>query len=318
MKTLALILVIFSAIFNFSCGHGVESSPLGANEKPFEKPQANPSPANDEEIDVIEVINNENKDNSSARLKFKDYEVRKITVKKREDVNGETTDIYDAVLIKNGKTLKRFEGSYYSLGNEMTLGFYPFLGGAEKQLLIADQLPRHEHEWIINLTPKFEVLFDSEDYNVGGGQMRLIDIDKDGVYEVFYIEFLTLDFILPGAERLETMGTIIFKYDSKLRKYLPANHVFTDYALKGFDEKVKKFNENKEPSLASLLQIFTAYVYAGREDEAWSFFEKEGVYFTARETNSGKVEGKKQIIEHIKKFLNEDPIYKFVKRDLRK
>ena len=314
MKTALFCLIVLMSLLNFSCRRNVESSPIAANEKFVETPQPAPTTEKFEEIDIIDQFA-AGQDNRMTSLDFEDYRIKRVTVKKKDDFDGTLIDVNEAVLSKKGKTLARFEGTIHSLGNSMSFGLYPFLGGSEKQLLVIDESPRSDREWIVGLTPKFEIMFDAADYNVQGGHLRLVDIDKDGVYELLYGKFLNEAFV-NQSNGTRPVGMIVFKFEPKTRKYVPATHFFTDYTLRGIAEKVREFNESKNKSLDSCLEIFMTYVYAGKEDEGWKFFDKEGLDFSSLETSNGKVKGKQNIIEHIKTTLNKDPIYKCIRKDL--
>jgi len=319
MKFALFCLAVMTAILNLSCGQNAASAPSSpsAPAEIFEEiPSPVPTPSKYEEIDIIEQISMGGKDNPPASITVDNYKIRKETVRKKDDADSPVTDISDAVLSKNGKTIARFEGIYYPLGNSMSFGLFSFLGTSEKQLLIVDETNRYDREWIISLSPKYEVLFDAADYHVQGGYMRLIDIDKDGVYELFYGVYIPLSFMFSRSST--PLQMVVFKFDAKTRRYLPATHIFTDYTLAGIDEKVQSFNNNRVNSLSALLKIFITYVYAGKEEEAWKFFDHEGLNFSTQETFSGKVEGKEQIIKHIKNALDDDPIYRFIRRDLKR
>jgi hypothetical protein len=314
MKFALLCLVIFTTFFNFSCRQNVESSPVAANEQPVETPSPAPTPDKYEEFDIIEQFSRMQAGNEPAALKYKGYKIEPVTVKKKYDKDSPVADIYDAVLSKNGKRITRFEGVYYPLGNFMSFGLYQFLSGSEKQLFIIEESNRYDHAWIVNLEPKFKVLFDAADYDVLYGYLRVIDIENDGQKEITLSKNCNLGFIFSNVN--EPWVKVIFKYDAKARKYLPASHLFEEFTLDGIDAKFQEFNDGKNNSVSELLKIFMTYVYAGKEDEAWKFFDKEIVDSFEYETVSGKVKGKERIREYMKKELNEDPIYKFIRNDL--
>jgi hypothetical protein len=288
--------MISTTLLNFSCGQNVESSPIAANEKPAETlqtpiPRAAPTPDKYEEIDIVEQFSALRNDETSAILEFKNYKIKRVTVKKREDDSPEA-DIYDAVISKNGKTIRRFAGSYHPLGNLLGFGFYQFLKGSEKQLLIIDESNRYDREWIVSLSPKFDVLFDTADFGVEG--LMTLDVDNDGEKEITAARFCfesEFDFAMSERPWLR----VVFKYDAKAHKYLPASHIFTDYTLSGQNERKEKFFES-----------FMTYIYAGQEKEAWKFFDEN-------------MKGKdiEQTRAKIKASLKEDPIYKFIRKDLR-
>src|SRR6185503_20568249 len=71
---------------------------------------------------------------------------------------------------------------------------------------------------------------------------------------------------------------VVFKYDPRVRKYLPDNLSFAR-GLKGIKDDVSKLDpaETTERGtgayLAKRLDILLRYVYAGKSEEGWAFFE---------------------------------------------
>ncbi len=102
-----------------------------------------------------------------------------------------------------------------------------------------------------------------------------------------------------------------FKYNLKTQKYLPANQkVFETGEL---DERISKMKylENVKGydsnDFSDFLGVFLEYIYAGREEEAWAFYDKEY-----------NLEDKAERKEKIKQFLQREKIYNFVKNDLKR
>jgi len=315
MKIALLGLVILTGFLNFSCGKQVESSPIAAYEKPAEMPQTVSTPEKYEEIDIIEKISRMEAGNEPTPLEFGDYTIKPVTVKKKEDDESPETEIYDAVLTKKGKTIARFEGVYYPLGNFMSFGLYQFLKGSEKQLFIIEESHRFDHAYIVNLSPKFEILFDAADFDVLDGYLRVIDIDVDGEKEITLAKNCDLGFEFTNIDR--PWARIIFRYDAAARKFLPASHKFTDYTLQDQDERLGRFNESREKDFGEFLQIFIKYIYAGYETEAWKFFDENERFFRGMETLSGKIDSREQLKTHIIVDLKKDPVYKFISNDFK-
>lgn len=312
MKLIVFSLLILTAIFDLSCQNKVKSSPISPNERMAKLPKPTPTPSKYEQNYIIGQISMEGKTDYPIPLEYKGFKINAVVVKKKFDKDSPVAGIYDAVLSKNGKTITRFEGSYYPLGNFMSFGLFAFLGGSEKQLIVLEESMKYDHEWILRLSPKFEVLFDAADFEVDGGGMRLIDIDKDGVYELIYGKYYHLDFMF--SMNGMPSGQVIFKYDSKTRKYLPASHFFTDFTLDEIDNKIQQFNNNSK-SFSLLLEIFMTYIYAGKEDEAWKYFDEN---FSTDRLWFGVEEDKVKTKEKIISALQKDKIYQFIQNDLKK
>jgi len=308
--------MISTTLLNFSCGQNVESSPVALNEKPAEPPQATPTPDKYQEFDIIGQFSSMRNDDTPTALKYEGYKIKKVAVKKRDEYDNPEAEIYDLVVSKNGKVIYRFEGSYNPLENWLGFGFYQFLKGSENQLFIVDQVNRDDREWIVSLSPRFEVLFDTSEFGVES--LSVLDVNNDGEKEISLTKMLyELDMGFPMSEM--PWLRIIFKYDAITRKYLPASHIFTGYTLSGQEERIRKFRENSQEikrfKLAVFFEIFMTYIYAGQETEAWTFFDENlSDWFIL----NGVKREKEQVRVKIKAVLNEDPIYKYIRKDLRK
>ncbi len=309
MRKIVLSFLIFSEFFNLSCQKQVFSSPVSSNERMVEIPKPTPTPEKFEKIYVIDAMD----DNSHSLLEFQDYQIEKVTVKKSDEYDNPKADIFDAVVSKNGKKIARLEGTYYPLGNWMNFGLYPFLGESVQQLWVSDRTGNKDgNDWIVSLSPKFEVIFDSNDYKYWQNS-GFVDVEKDGVLELLVAQVNDLDLGL--ASMNDPWAEVVFKYDPKTHKYQPASHILTEYTLDGIVEKINKYREADSKSFKDLLEIMLIYFYAGKENEAWNFFAEN---FSPKDNYSGRVSDKKQARKTIKTALDKDPIYKYIKADLKK
>lgn len=310
MKVAMFCLVVLAAVANFSCRQSVESSHIPVNEKTGEIIKPAPTPIEYEEIDIIEQFSRMSVGNNPEALEFRDYKIEPVLVKKKYDEDSPVAGIYDAVLTKNGRKVARFESVYHPLGNFMSFGLYPFLRSSEKQLFIVEESHRYDRELIINLYPKYEVLFDAADFEVLRGYLRVIDMENDGEKEITLGKNCNLGFIYSNSE--EPWVSIIFKYDAKARKYLPASHKYPEFTLKSRD--LQEFMEGGKKIFS--LKVFMAYIYAGKEAEAWKIFDEAELNFPVENYSTGKIENKQELKENILKGLAKDKIYKFIKKDL--
>lgn len=178
-----------------------------------------------------------------------------------------------AVLKRGGRVLAKFDGAYSGFGNATDFGAFPFLGGASRQLAVSLTVPRGGRHWVVDLGRRPRVIFDSGDYEVGREELSVIDIDKDGTYEISMP--VTAFYMFGNMSMAETpLPEIVFKYDARARKYVPANQRFPDYVLRGIDEDIAKLREDDVAYLSKRLDVLLRYVYAGREREGWDFFER--------------------------------------------
>jgi len=235
------------------------------------------------------------------RLSYNSFDVVKLAKRIRFDSQTKT-DVSYAVLKKNGRILAKFDGDiYFGGGNATDFGLFSFLGGVEKQLLVSQTIPRSGRYWIVDLSSDEHVIFDSGDYGVGREDFYVIDIDKDGVYEISLP--VTAFYMFENMDMSETpLPEIIFKYNEKLRKYLPANKEFQEYSLRNLDSDIKNLElEDSNHYLSKRLDIVLRYIYAGRKDDAWTFFEKQY-----------RRPDRKEIKSKIEAILKKEEVYKYL------
>lgn len=241
-------------------------------------------------------------------LSYAGYDISRLRKTVQDEETGYLpTEISYLVVKRNGNLLREFDGVYFSVGNATGFGLFPFLGGEAKQLAISQTAPRGGRHWIVQLHPEYRVIFDSSDYEVGREEVEVKDLDKDGIYEIslavnaFYLVF----------DHVSMAGTplpeVVFKYDEKAKRYSPANHLFQGYLL-GEIERVKNLTSNKptnnNPWLdrERNLDILLRYIYAGKEEEGWLFFERECV-----------LPDKKEIKSKVRAELKRAPAYKYIR-----
>lgn len=236
-------------------------------------PTAQPSPSSDKPEESPEQINSVFVEQDT--LSYGGYDVLKLKEKVRVEETSGLTEVSFAVLKRNGKVIAKFDGVYFGSGNATDFGLFSFLGGETKQLAVSQTVPRGGRHWVVDLASDARVIFDSGDYGVGREEFSVMDIDKDGAHEIFMP--ITEFYMFENMSMAETpLPITIFKYDRKARKYFPANPAFQSYALRGIEDEVRQLNPNNESRyLSERLGIVLRYIYAGKEAEAWSFFDKE-------------------------------------------
>lgn len=200
-----------------------------------------------------------------------DYSVVKLKKKVKIERTPGLTEVSYAVLKRKDKVLAEFDGVYFGLGNATDFGLFSFLGGKTRQLIVSQTVPRGGRHWIVDLSPDFRVIYDSADYAVGREDLLVLDIDKDGRFEV--LQEVTDFYGFGNFNSAETpLPLVIFKYDEKAGKYLPANRLFKKYALHDIDAEINKPGGR---ALSDLLDIMLRYVFAGEAEKAWALFDKE-------------------------------------------
>lgn len=303
----SVILLIFSTVlFLNSCG--TESVNFHQPENTNAKPAQENTPINQTES-VGKTVYVSEMWTEKDFLEVENFIVKKFSHKlKPKDLIE--ADVTDAMIQKNGKTLLKLDGIYHGLGNATNFALFPLLGENKKQLIVSHTVPRGGIHYIIDFSSNPRVILDSRDFAVGGEDLGTTDIDNDGVYEVFLAKsgdyFNFASFEIPYI-------TITFRFDKQKQSFLPVNHILPENALEHIDGQIKRFNESKEKRFSAVLEITLTYLYAGKEKEAWEFFDKN---FFPQDWAFGKVEDKEETKQIIKEVLGKDPIYKFIKNDL--
>jgi hypothetical protein len=249
----------------------------------------------------------ENQDRSESQ----GYVVRKLSRKALDEYPSESgvqarwVDVFYVAIEKDGKRLRKFDADiYFGLGNSADFGYFPFLGGDSQQLFISQDVPRGGCQWIVSLSPRFRTIFDGDEYGVGreGSDFGAIDLNKDGIYEITapITSFYGFASLSPAATPLPT---IVFKYDAKTERYLPANPEFQGYVLKDLDKQNELLRTAEDPMnhLSDIMSITLDYIFAGEERKAWTFFDE-----------SYKLADKKAIKAKIKAEIRNHPVYRFV------
>jgi hypothetical protein len=147
------------------------------------------------------------------------------------------------------------------------------------------------------VSPEFRVVFDSGDYSAGREEFYVIDLDKDGVYEISLpvTAFYEMqDKMYIGEIPLPEM---IFKYDAAAHRYLPANHLFPAHTLHGIEQDIERLRTDDGSNyLSKRLDILLRYVLAHQSEQGWSFFNREY-------RRPDKVEIRNRIVEILKRKL---------------
>jgi len=246
------------------------------------------------------------------RLSYNGYVVEKRHKKVRHDYPPKMRsrpswiDISYAVIKRKDRVLAKFDDNiYFGLGNNIRFGLFSFLGGPTKELVISQDISRGGTQWVISLSPRPHIIFDGPKWAAGreGDDMRIIDLDNDGVYEII----VPLTVFYGFSEWVPTGRTplpmAIFRYDKKAREYVPANLQFQDYLLKGVAGEKRNISppEDRINHITDILPIVVDYIFAGKEKEAWTFFDE-----------SYKLSDKKEMKAKITAVVKGQPVYHFI------
>jgi hypothetical protein len=292
-KSMNYLLKCSATILVLMCLSCWSSSALD-QQPPVSKAQPSPISPEEEPTQVNSVFV------EGDTLSYGGYEVVKLKKKVKLEQTSGLTEVSYALLKRNGKVLEKFDGVYFGMGNATDFGLFSFLSGGAKQLIVSQTIPRGGRHWVVNLSPDFRVVYDSGEYHVGREDLGVLDIDKDGRYEI--LQEVTAFYGFDHFSSAETpLPLVIFKYDEKAGKYLPANHLFPEYALRGIKSTIATLGSDESGYLSRRLDIALQYVFAGKEEEAWTFFDREY-----------KRPDKEEVKSQVKAVLREHPVYRFI------
>ena len=258
------------------------------------RPVQNLASEREEPEELIDVLSDED-------LEYNGYEMKQLTEKVRYDGHREIEVSY-AVLMKNNRRLLKFHGVYFGEGNDTQFGLFDLLGQDAEQIIVSQTVPRGGRHWVVRVSPSVRVLFDSWDYGFTREEFSVIDIDKDGVYEI--VLRITPFYAMQDKMYIGEipLPEIIFKYDEKATRYLPANDRFADYALHGIARDIEKLRSDEDSNyLSKRLRILLRYVYARKQREGWGFFAQ-----------AYQRKDRKQIEARIRSVLKNDPLYNYL------
>lgn len=237
------------------------------------------------------------------RLFYRGYEVAKLKKTVREE--DTTMDVSLLVIRKNRRTVATFDGPHHSIGNATDFGLFPFLGKEGNQLIVSITIPRGGRQWIADLSPAYRVIFDTNKWGVGreGPDLGFVDIDKDGILEITAGDFWY--YVFNEISMSETpVVNVIFKYDPTAKEYVPANHLFPEYSLRGVEDWSKSLPANEGYGyLGRRVDVLLLYLYAGKEKEGWEFFDR--VY---------EAKDKAQVKTKIKNALKDSLVYQYIRK----
>ena len=176
-------------------------------------------------------------------------------------------------------------------------------------MIISASEPRGGNQWLAELSPTYREIFSTITWRVGreGADLGFVDLDKDGVYEITTGDFWY--YVFDEISMSETpVITVVFRYDKKAGKYLPANHLFPAYSLAGIDARIAAFPPHEGYNyLGARVDVLLHYLYAGKEKEGWTFFDR-----------SYQAKDKVQVKAKIKNVLKDSRVYQYIQKQHRK
>jgi hypothetical protein len=271
--------------------------------------QPNPEPSSSAQSSECEVwiggiLTNQ------KRLSYAGYTIERRNKIARIDYPAEmgsgwsTVDVSYARVKRHGRAVATFDASLDStMGVDTSFGLFPLLGGSKKQLIVSQDVSRGGTQWIASLSPRFHAIFDGPQWGVGreGNDMQIMDLDHDGVYEITVPITDFYDFQDNMSMSQIPLPEIIFKYERKSARYLPANHLFLEYALRNVAAQERAESSDESAARSPVLKVLLDYIYAGEEERGWLYFNRQY-----------KLSDKDEIERRVKSILHAEPVYKFI------
>lgn len=267
-------------------------------------------------IKLFNNSNNQTKESNSTDIEklglredsiiYKDYKIYKVF-----DVIDTNYNIYYVEIFKNEKNVYHSEigvekSEYLSIelkdllnknSKQLILDFYS--GGAHccNTCFIYDLLKDSLHE-----------IYNGNNYIGEVNGLITEDINTDNKFEIIQY-YSCFDYFDRLCHAESPSAPVVFNYSEKRKKYVVANKLFETYLLKETKEFEKRVSpdlanfevKNYEDScsvLASTLSILLDYIFAGKENQGWEYFNK---YY--------KVADKDIMVKNIKKILSESKVY---------
>lgn len=241
-------------------------------------------------------------------IAYGEYEITRLHKVVRDKPGGSDIPASYAVLKSRGNLIETFEGAYLGAENSTDFGFASLLGGETKQLIVSQSVPRGGRHWIVDLSSPAVTVFDSKDWQLDPEDVCIHDFDGDGVEEIS-LEITKFSGFGAMSTAESPLPGVVFKYEPGTRKYLPDKSAFAR-GLEGIDQDVQATDPNEKPQgpsrgpyLATRLDVFLRYVYAGRERDGWSFFDR-----------TYNLDDKIEIEQKLKATLDQEPVYNFIYR----
>ena len=162
---------------------------------------------------------------------------------------------------------------------------------------------------IIDLTDTGRVVYDDNHYTDMQYWMDTPDLDSDGVKEIVRCSGL-FDYFL-ASHALSSFPIVVLKYSRTAGRYVPTPQLFRSYFQHYIDSLIQeckdcdahpewgKTADCRERCAAPILSVLFQYIYAGRRDEGWHFYDE---HYRAADRDSVRT--------LVDQLLKTSPVYK--------
>jgi hypothetical protein len=241
------------------------------------------------------------------KLSYKGYSIEK-SLEKQEGY-------WFATLKRGERVVARFEN-----GGEQeywtNFGLFSFLGNDAQQLIV-EQYSGGAHccytYSLYDLGSDGRLIFETEKFGTGNA-LTPVDVDGDGQLELVH-SVMAFDYF-HASHASSVFPEAVFSFDKKSGEYRPANDKLSAYVLRDLKDDIKELETLKaekstdEPEIYSeryfsaVLQVTLKYIYAGKREEGWAYFNQE---YKPHEGIS-----KEKMRAEIAEQLQREPVYQYI------
>ncbi|MBI4430027.1 MAG: hypothetical protein HY562_13015 [Ignavibacteriales bacterium] len=168
------------------------------------------------------------------------------------------------------------------------MGLASLLGNANQQLIIQQFSGGTRccwNSWVLELGDSIRPLYRSSDFRELGNEISFEDLDGDGRAELSQ-SILLFEYFDRLDNTRSQLPTAYFQYSDVKRRYVLANMTFSQFLENKAEEAgllVKNFADTAElrlygdpdgQFLSLVLGATLEYIYAGKRDRGWTFFDR--------------------------------------------
>jgi hypothetical protein len=223
------------------------------------------------------------------------------------------TDNCEIKIFKAQKPLASFKADSV---NWLQFGFFKLLDERDRQLIVYSYSGGAHCciDYVIyDLKPDFRVIYDSRQFDSGaqiGNYLTPVDIDGDGVLE-FHQSVMAFDYFF-ASHADSVFPPAVFSYRPQTGRYELANRDFPGFVMDELEKNLawlKKYRQTAgQPEFQKqtteryiLRKNFINLVYAGKEAEAWTYFDE-----------NYRFEDREEFRAAVRKRFSEDVVYKSI------
>ncbi len=269
MKKMAVLALTF--LFFLGCAKPPAPAPVVASATPTPTPVVAPVSPPEKTVDLSAHSAKDGK------LAFNGY------VATREAIKIEGRDYFQLTIRRNGRVVRVLDRQSTTLEFglfEFVKGRPPFLfvesfsGGANCCAVLS----------VYDIRAGFKTVF----FN-GSKSIFITDVNGDGTFEIA-LAYIGFDYYECFTNLTSPRPAIIHAFDLKKGQFTVASHRFSEFTLRGIenlkaeadeigktirDPNAKRYDARENCDfLAKVLEILLIYVFAGRRDEGWAYYNR--------------------------------------------